>query len=256
MIIGISGKKGSGKDTIARMIQYKAYLRAFELNVKDGSQPDALLYFLSRVDVYSSWSIKRFADPLKKAVAAMLNIPIEFLEDREYKEEPLNFIPPVYYVCVDEKKMRAPRGGKLGPLFGSPDELHEAFGNLHIMPHTSPLVISQETTPRDIMILMGTEFARNMIHPDLWAILLMKDYNHSHKWLVPDVRYPNEANIIKAMPDSLLIRVERNDTEKVNHPSETALDDYSDFDLVIANNYSLVSLWNYIDVMLDEKFFP
>jgi hypothetical protein len=56
MIIGISGKSGSGKDTVAQMISFHSY----------------------------RWEIKSFAGNLKKMLAIALNIPVENLYNREF----------------------------------------------------------------------------------------------------------------------------------------------------------------------------
>lgn len=61
-LIGISGKKGSGKDTVADMIQ--------ELTSQ-------------------SWEIKKFADTLKDMVCLLIGCTREQLEDRDFKEKEL-----------------------------------------------------------------------------------------------------------------------------------------------------------------------
>jgi len=70
------------------------------------------------------------------------------------------------------------------------------------------------------------------------------------KWIITDVRFPNEAEAIKKR-DGILIRIDRNyvSTERLNriqqrHSSETALDDYDGFDNTIFNNGTLEDLYN------------
>ena len=60
MIIGISGKIGSGKDTAGQILQ----------------------------DV-TGWEIRKFADALKDCVCRIIGCTREQLEDREFKERPL-----------------------------------------------------------------------------------------------------------------------------------------------------------------------
>jgi hypothetical protein len=64
MIIGISGKKGSGKDTVATFI--KEFLPQYEN--------------------------KSFAGKLKEMIAILLNVSTEQLEDRGYKESNLGWL--------------------------------------------------------------------------------------------------------------------------------------------------------------------
>jgi dephospho-CoA kinase len=58
-LIGVTGLKGSGKDTVAKIIN--------TLHQKQ-------------------YKTKRFADPLKRFVADILGVSVEKLEDREFKE--------------------------------------------------------------------------------------------------------------------------------------------------------------------------
>ena len=59
MIIGIAGKKGSGKDLCAHLMQ---------------------------TFLISEWETKKFAEPMKLAVSVMLGVDRNELEDRTYKE--------------------------------------------------------------------------------------------------------------------------------------------------------------------------
>ena len=53
-----------------------------------------------------------------------------------------------------------------------------------------------------------------------------------------DLRFPNEAEAIRSL-GGLLVRIDRPDVPKMNHPTECALDDWSDWDHVIENNGTL-----------------
>lgn len=61
MIIGISGKMGSGKDTLAKHLQ--------------------------TLDKDSNWQIKKFATGVKKVASLLLNVPISKFEDQDYKQQ-------------------------------------------------------------------------------------------------------------------------------------------------------------------------
>jgi hypothetical protein len=90
--------------------------------------------------------------------------------------------------------------------------------------------------------IYGTEM-RKHIHNDIWVFPVINTYldNVGKVILISDCRFPNEADTIKEY-GGIIIRLER-DSSKINtngrdpyHISETALDDYGDFDLVIENN--------------------
>ena len=55
--------------------------------------------------------------------------------------------------------------------------------------------------------------------------------------VVTDTRYPNEIQGIKhEFSDVVTIRITRDSVEKLKHPSETALDQWTDWDYVVENN--------------------
>ncbi len=58
--------------------------------------------------------------------------------------------------------------------------------------------------------------------------------------MITDVRFPNEYESIKKRR-GILIRIERENSYKINHESECALDKYT-FDYVIENNGTLEEL--------------
>lgn len=85
----------------------------------------------------------------------------------------------------------------------------------------------------------GTEVGR-AISADAWVLSLFEYYDADEsRWIIDDVRFPNEADHIKKM-GGIVIRlngdpggVRKNTTRDLDHPSETALDDYTDFDVVL-----------------------
>jgi hypothetical protein len=86
---------------------------------------------------------------------------------------------------------------------------------------------------------LGTEAMRNGLHTNAWVNATFANYDYYSKWLITDVRFPNEAAAI-IEKGGLLVRLHRN-SETGDHPSETALDNY-DFQIVIENTGSLTDL--------------
>ena len=108
-------------------------------------------------------------------------------------------------------------------------------------------------SPRFCLQYVGTEIAR-ACWPDVWLWHLEKNVRH---WMadgldmvVTDVRMENEAGLIKDL-GGYLIRVDRDQARASNgvpnHSSETALDDWQEWDLVIDNNGSLEELYAQVD---------
>lgn len=102
-------------------------------------------------------------------------------------------------------------------------------------------------TARELLQIMGTECGRQNIHPNIWVNALFADYNYNSSWIITDVRFPNEAKAIKDK-GGILIRVNRESDVVDDHPSETALDDYNDWDLVIENDSDITTLIEKINI--------
>lgn len=250
-IISISGKKNSGKDTVASMLQYLLDKESYGY-----THPHTLEDYTSYLDnehpLKSDWKIKKFADPLKDMVCILLNCTREQLEDRDFKESPL---PDIWWYYKLERD-----GGYKNELFpyleGYPKNVEGA-----------ELV---KTTPRLLMQQLGTEAGREIMHPDIWVNSLMSIYPPDEvinqlnsttdgsygvkqpNWIITDMRFPNEAKAIKDK-GGVNIRINRitgnilidNDTHAVTdhqHISETSLDNYKDWTYVLENKGDLEDL--------------
>ena len=88
MLIGISGKIGSGKDTIGKIIQYLICLELNTLAPHQFSFKDFVKSTASN-EIQSGFKIKKFADKLKDIVCLLIGCTREQLEDREFKEKEL-----------------------------------------------------------------------------------------------------------------------------------------------------------------------
>lgn len=224
MIIGISGKKQCGKDTICSIIQ------ALDLYYDDNvvtamGDIEFVLGYLSEkfevlkacidpeslVEMQSKWEKHAFADKLKAALGVILDTHRSNFEEETFKSSYSSIVNP-------------------------------AGGNYTI---------------RELLQKFGTEAGR-AISPNLWVDALMTNYRRQFQryveygtlsdgsrtaigmnriephWIVPDVRFPNEAKAIKEH-GGILLRVNRDTGYNDTHASEIALDNYSGFDYVIDN---------------------
>lgn len=76
-------------------------------------------------------------------------------------------------------------------------------------------------TPRRAFQTLGTEWGRNMIHPDIWVMIAERTYKSSPKGLIlTDVRFPNEVKWIDKM-GGLLVHVRRKDLDKAQADVDT-----------------------------------
>ena len=98
-------------------------------------------------------------------------------------------------------------------------------------------------TVREFLQKLGTA-VRKEIDPEFWIKALFNTYQNGNI-IIADVRFPNEAEAVKARGGKL-IRIERPGAGAGNHISETALDDYKGWDIVIDNVGTLEDLFKVV----------
>ncbi|WP_160286521.1 deoxynucleotide monophosphate kinase family protein [Pseudomonas knackmussii] len=113
-------------------------------------------------------------------------------------------------------------------------------------------------SPRELMQLLGTEWGRNAVHPQLW--LLLAEMNlanhhevspHSSGFVISDVRFENEADWIRAK-GGVVVHLRRPAAIDVAaHSSESGIGVHDD-DLVIHNAGSLEDLYEALEHVMDS----
>lgn len=115
-------------------------------------------------------------------------------------------------------------------------------------------------SPRWALQTLGTEACRNNIHQQIWVksawlrIEKIRDENPGVGIVVPDVRFPNEADFIREK-GGYLWKVNRPGLaadEAANHASETALDDYNGWNSILENTHDLAHLYGLVDTELEN----
>lgn len=224
MIIGVSGKIGSGKDTVGKIIQYLCWDKDNTESLDKFNQVyteiDKFTYQNLAAKQLSGWEIKKFADKLKDIVCILIGCTREQLEDHKFKNTPLGEKWTRYAYAIGHKDVYLNGEFSKGMIskFCSKEKYEE---ERRINWQTA---YKSELTPRLLLQLIGTECGREIIHPDIWVNALMNEYKNSisitHKlagednisddyepeqsdfknkypnWIITDVRFPNEANAI------------------------------------------------------------
>ncbi len=218
MILGLSGKASSGKDTVASMLQHFQYTR----NTEDYDNFDCWNNPAWRhlVNKDCSLEIKKFAYKVKLVASILTGIPVSKFEDQKFKQS------------------------ILGMEWSSPTRtgLEEPFPGVRFM---------QQMSVRELLQKTGTDAIRNGLHQDAWVNALWADYQDGNKWIITDVRFPNEYDSIKEH-GGIMIRLTRNDSSEDTHISETALDNYK-FDYVVDNEgLSLQETYNKVKSVYEQ----
>lgn len=110
---------------------------------------------------------------------------------------------------------------------------------------------------RELMQSMGTEWGRNMVHPELWLLLaeqnlefLGQAHDAATGFVISDLRFENEADFVRKR-GGIVIHVLRPDATEVNpHVSETGIG-IQDNDLVLHNEGALDDLFGQLDEFFD-----
>ncbi len=111
-----------------------------------------------------------------------------------------------------------------------------------------------DRSPRQLMQSMGTEWARNTVHPDVWVKLADQNLHYMTKalgavlgFVISDVRFENEAELIRRRGGTV-IHISRPDAQAVNpHISEAGIAVHQD-DLIVRNSCTVDGFLRLLDV--------
>ena len=187
MIIGISGKAGSGKDTAAKMLEV-LYANP-DISYEDFAN--------KRYKNFADILIVHFADALKETAQILFRLGEWETNTQEGKKTTINWI------------------GK---------------------------------TVRELLQGIG-QGLRDAIDFDIWVKILFANTKGWSNYIIADVRYPNEVKAIKER-NGILLRIDRKGAGAGNHSSETALDNYKEWDVHIENNGSIENLFETMKIFI------
>ena len=245
-IIGISGRIGSGKDTVGKIIQY---LTANE----EVKKITTLEEWLDSDDLNGrdfNWKIKKFAGKLKQIASLLTGFDVEKFEDQEFKKNLLD----VEWGTVQDVPLNS-------------------------IPPFADIQFNVMMTVREFLQKLGTEVMREGLHKNVWVNALFADYKCSAdkfiriteenleewqegeypNWIITDMRFPNELEAV-VKRNGITIRVVRPSfmvdgkvIAKDLHPSETALDD-AKFDYEIINDGTMEELVKKVrEILMEQK---
>lgn len=208
MIISLSGKMGSGKDTVGNIIHY--LLDNKNLDGNQGFNPD-YNYAIG----FSKFKTKKFADKLKEIACMLIGCTREQLEDQEFKKSFL-YLEWGYWQTSNIFKQMTVREflQKLGTN-AMRNGLHENVWVNALMCDYKP-----ESYKRIDVVYTASSLPN---------------------WIITDTRFPNELEAVKKH-DGITIKITRPNCVTADlHPSETALDDVK-FDYEIINDGTIQDL--------------
>lgn len=105
---------------------------------------------------------------------------------------------------------------------------------------------------RYIMQTLGTEWGRELIHPDIWVKLAeCVLFERGERMIISDVRFDNEADFIRSH-GGVILHVDRILAPKVEaHASEAGIR-MSPMDLYVANDGTIDMLYTQLAALFEE----
>lgn len=178
-LFGICGGIGCGKDEVTKLIQ--EITNNNFVNVK-------------------------YAYELKRLIAFILDVDISLLEDRTFKSTviPEMEITQLVYKFINPYSIQYKTINVSSKIFN--DGMIESYleEGFEYIDHRKV-----EVTPRWLMQNIGTKCFRDIISKDFWVWKTFKNFNSDSKWIISDVRYPENEGKIISQNNGVLIGVKR-----------------------------------------------
>lgn len=157
-----------------------------------------------------------------------------------------------------------------GTIYKFADPLYEMMHSIYEiagLPHGS------NTKDRTLLQLLGTDWGRKTIDPDIWMNIMdrrltdqsrihdtmkehsiFQDYNEDNIFIT-DARFSNEIELLKKHGFKIyyIDATEENRISRgavnLTHASETALDNYSSYDYIIDNNDKIQKFYGKVEII-------
>lgn len=176
MIIGISGKIGSGKDTLGTIIQYLFYLKS------DIDKDDKLSYeSFIKIDKTNNLQfnniipkIKKFADPLKDIICLLTGCTRDELENEDFKNSKLSN-EWIRYGYADGFSKKFINGCDINEPTMNFKECSKERYEQEVRTNWQT-AYKQQLTYRDLLQYLGTDLLRNQLHENVWINSVLDKY--------------------------------------------------------------------------------
>ena len=233
-LIAVSGVKGSGKDSVSSMLQYclsvpKMFRQYF-------------FYKNFRKWIKPKYKKLAFADPLKKMLSDLLNVPLEKFYSRSFKEDYVINIPTLNVPQI------AVNGDCLNLDL---NKLSDSKFN-KMVKQLDPALVSCNLNLRQLLQYFGTEIMQKYFGKRVWINSTMQ--NRSEYTIISDLRFIEEYNAVKEKK-GIVIYVNRPNYEFGQHASEREMKELLEndkYDFIIDNNGSIENLFVQIKSIVKE----
>lgn len=118
--------------------------------------------------------------------------------------------------------------------------------------HKEKIVPEINATPRHVLQTLGTQWGRDCISQSIWLDCMRYriEKEKSYGVVIDDVRFLNEAEMIKNMGGEMWKIIRPSVVNKETHVSEGGLDDWDGFDRVIENTGTIQEFRAKLDALM------
>jgi len=232
MILALSGKSGSGKDIVGKIIQYLTDKDKGGYSHPD-SQDDFETYCKNFKQKYCDWKIKKYAGKVKEIASLLTGIPIEKFEDQEFKKTTLS-------EEWDFADNDAPDNIMTIRMFLQKLGTEAMRDGLHTNVWVNALMSEY------VCVHCGLNPC-GISHKNVLG--MQPKYPN---WIITDMRFSNEMEAV-VKRKGITIRINRPEINLLDHPSETSLDT-AEFNYTIDNSGTIEELIKKVkDILVKEK---
>lgn len=234
-VIGVSGKKQSGKTSLAYYLK-ALILQSHGMYNKDDysilQDEEGNVFFTSNDPSYSPVEVKTikneivevysFGDALKELCIYTLGLTWEQCYGTDENKNTLtnfkwdNFPMSIRKKYSNETKKESDHASENSVKFGF------STSRTINVPRTGQL------TAREIMQVAGTDIFREMFDDNIWVDSTFSRIKRDKVKIaiIADVRFPSEVYAIKNQIDHNIVRLNKNNHSSDSHPSEISLDNF------------------------------
>ncbi len=180
-LIGISGRIGSGKDTVGKIIQWLCLTKMEQNNAWQNNVAFKIDNVLNGLPIVEgNWKVKKFAYKLKLVVSLLTGIPVEDLEKQEVKDRMLEeeweyeevISNAAIYLNMGVRKIfqSLPNNAVSSEYIYWRDNISNGLSSSNFS------LVKKKMKVRDLLQIIGTEAIRNQVNVNAWVNALFADY--------------------------------------------------------------------------------
>lgn len=223
-IIAIQGYKATGKDEVAKYINYM-------LNTPFWMHIYWLAKLLNFKPIMHKWRIVKYADSLKRMLSTMMNIEVSMFENRDFKE--FYYFNFNTYQLLDANKQDVP------------NTLTDKSFNRELKRNNLNVATEYTLSVRQILQFFGTDIIRKFFGNELWIhTTLNTKYNNL---IISDQRFAIEnQTVYNSGYNTYIIHIVRSGHTAGLHASEKELEELLNtkkYNMLLENNGTLKDLF-------------